>query len=194
MARAPSNCRIRSTSIADVPRAELVARLARALRDVPDFPKPGIVFKDITPVLADATLFAETTAAMAAPYHGRGITHVAGIESRGFILAAPIAQALGAGFVPIRKSGKLPWRSVGKEYGLEYGTDRLEMHVDACTTDSQVLLVDDVLATGGTAAAACALIEDVGGRVVGCSFLLAIAALRGHERLRGRSLDVLVVA
>jgi adenine phosphoribosyltransferase len=166
----------------------LVARLTRTVRDVPDFPKPGIVFKDITPVLADATLFRDVTAAMAASFADRGVTHVAGIESRGFILAAPIAQALGAGFIPIRKPGKLPWRSVGKEYALEYGTDRLEMHVDACTTDSRVLLVDDVLATGGTAAAACALIEDVGGRVLGCSFLLAIGALRGEDRLEGRDL------
>jgi adenine phosphoribosyltransferase len=162
----------------------LVERLTRTLREVPDFPKPGIVFKDITPVLADPALFADATAAMAAPYHGRGIMYVAGIESRGFILAAPIALALGAGFIPIRKPGKLPWRSVGKEYALEYGTDRLEVHVDACTNGSTVLLVDDVLATGGTAAAACALLEDVGARVVGCSFLLTIAALRGEDRLR----------
>jgi adenine phosphoribosyltransferase len=162
----------------------LVERLTRTLRDVPDFPKPGIVFKDITPVLADPGLFADATAAMAAPYHGRGIRYVAGIESRGFILAAPIALVLGAGFIPIRKPGKLPWRSVGKEYALEYGTDRLEVHVDACTYGSAVLLVDDVLATGGTAAAACALLEDVGARVVGCSFLLTIAALGGEDRLR----------
>ena len=185
-------CHIRSTSIADVPTTDLVARLTRSLRDVPDFPKPGIVFKDITPVLADAALFAEVTAAMAEPFRELGTTHVAGIESRGVILAAPIAQAIGAGFIPIRKPGKLPWRSVGKEYALEYGTDRLEMHVDACTKDSRVLLVDDVLATGGTAAAACALIEDVGGQILGCSFLLAIASLRGADRLRGRPLAVLL--
>ena len=166
--------------------AELLARLTRSLRDVPDFPKPGIVFKDITPVLADAALFADVTAAMAAPYQGRGITHVAGIESRGFILAAPIAQSLGAGFIPVRKPGRLPWRTVGKDYALEYGTDRLEMHVDACPRDSRVLLVDDVLATGGTASAACALIEEVGSHVIGCAFLLAIAELRGDDRLRGR--------
>jgi adenine phosphoribosyltransferase len=175
-----------------VSRDELVRRLARAVRDVPDFPKPGVVFKDITPVLAHGALFAEVTAAMAEPYRGLGVTHVAGIESRGFILAAPIAQALGAGFIPIRKPGKLPWRTLGQEYVLEYGTDRLEMHVDACTSDSRVLLVDDVLATGGTAAAACVLIERAGGQLVGCSFLLAIAALKGEGRAGIRNASALL--
>ena len=172
----------------------LADRLARTLRDVPDFPKPGIVFKDITPVLGNATLFAEVTAAMAAPFRDERITHVAGIESRGFILAAPVAQALGAGFIPIRKPGKLPWRSVGKSYALEYGTDTLEMHADAFTKGSRILLVDDVLATGGTAAASAELIEDVGGIVVGCSFLLEIASLRGAQRLRDRPLRFLLSA
>jgi adenine phosphoribosyltransferase len=172
----------------------LVSRIRRTLRDVPDFPKPGIVFKDITPVLADAALFAEVTAAMAAPFAARGITRVAGIESRGFILAAPVAQALGAGFLPIRKPGKLPWRTAGRDYALEYGSDRLEMHIDACDKGARVLLVDDVLATGGTAAAACALIEDVGGTVVGCSFLLTIAILRGSDRLIGREVRSLLSA
>jgi adenine phosphoribosyltransferase len=171
---------------------DLVACLRRTLRDVPDFPKPGIVFKDITPVLADAALFADVTAAMAEPFRDSGVTHVAGIESRGFILAAPIAQALGAGFIPIRKPGKLPWRSFGKEYALEYGSDRLEMHVDACTGDSRVLLVDDVLATGGTAAAAAALVEGAGGTIVACSFLLAIGALGGSSRLAARPLHILL--
>jgi adenine phosphoribosyltransferase len=170
----------------------LVTRLQRVLRDVPDFPKPGIVFKDITPVLADAELFADVTSAMAAPFASMGVTHVAGIESRGFILAAPVAQALNAGFLPIRKPGKLPWRTAGRDYALEYGTDRLEMHVDACSAGARVLLVDDVLATGGTAAAACALVEDVGGTVVGCSFLLTIAALRGSDRLIGREVRSLL--
>jgi adenine phosphoribosyltransferase len=174
--------------------ATLIATLERTLRDVPDFPKPGIVFKDITPVLRDAALFTRVTAAMAAPFRDEGVTHVAGIESRGFIFAAPIAQALGAGFIPVRKPGKLPWRVVGKSYALEYGSDRLEMHVDACTTGSRVLLVDDVLATGGTAAAAAELIEDVGGMLVGCSFLLAIGALNGASRLRDRRAHVLLSA
>ena len=174
--------------------ASLVVTLQRTLRDVPDFPKPGIVFKDITPVLGDGALFARVTAAMAAPFREQGVTHVAGIESRGFILAAPVAQALGAGFIPIRKPGKLPWRAVGKSYALEYGTDQLEMHVDACTARSRVLLVDDVLATGGTAAAAAELIEEVGGILVGCSFLLAIGALNGASPLRDRAVHVVLSA
>jgi adenine phosphoribosyltransferase len=172
--------------------AALTARLTRTLRDVPDFPKPGIVFKDITPVIGDAALFAAVTAAMAAPFQRLDVTHVAGIESRGFILAAPVAQALGAGFIPIRKAGKLPRRSMAKEYALEYGSNRLEVHVDACTANARVLLVDDVLATGGTAGAAAELIEELGGVVVGCSFLLAIDALHGAERLRGRLQRVLL--
>jgi adenine phosphoribosyltransferase len=145
-------------------------------------------------VLSDSTLFAEVTTAMARPFGESGVTHVAGIESRGFILAAPVAQALGAGFVPIRKPGKLPWRSIGRDYALEYGRDRLEMHADVCTTGSRVLLVDDVLATGGTAAAASALIEESGGTVVGCSFLLAIEMLDGRQQLGARRLEVLVTA
>jgi adenine phosphoribosyltransferase len=166
--------------------AALLARLRRRLRDVPDFPKPGILFKDITPVLADQEVFAAVIGAMAAPFMDSGITHVAGIESRGFIFGAPVAQTLHAGFIPIRKPGKLPWKTAGKDYALEYGTDRLEMHADACTAGSRVLLVDDVLATGGTAAAACELIEDVGATVAGCSFLLSLVALRGSQRLTGR--------
>lgn len=174
------------------PPSDLDARLRAALRDVPDFPSAGIVFKDITPLLGDARLFAECTRAMAAPFAGAGITHVAGIESRGFILAGPVAQALGAGFVPIRKPGKLPWRTAGRDYALEYGRDRLEMHLDACPAPSRVLLVDDVLATGGTAAAACELIEEVGGIVAGAAFLLAIPALHGESRLAGRVTHALI--
>jgi adenine phosphoribosyltransferase len=176
------------------PVLDLGTRVRRALRDVPDFPKSGIVFKDITPMLADPALFADVIAAMAAPFAAGAVSYVAGIESRGFILAAPIAQALGAGFIPIRKPGKLPWRSVGEEYALEYGTDRLEMHVDACTKGARVLVVDDVLATGGTAAAACALVERVGGIVAGCSVLLELDALGGRARLAGRRLQAILHA
>jgi adenine phosphoribosyltransferase len=167
-------------------------RLFAALRDVPDFPKPGIVFKDITPLLAEPTLLRALVVSMAAPWEEAGVTHIAGVESRGFILAAPIAIALGAGFVPIRKPGKLPWKSAGKDYALEYGTDRLEMHVDACPAPARVLLVDDVLATGGTAAAACELIEQVGGSVLGCAFLLSITALNGAHRLSHRRVEILL--
>ena len=137
------------------------------MRDVPDFPKPGILFKDITPLLADGGLFPKACEKMAAPFKGAGVTLVAAIESRGFLLGGPVAQALGAGVVPIRKVGKLPYTTRRVTYQLEYGTDALEVHVDACAKGANVLIVDDVLATGGTAAASCELIESVGGRVVG---------------------------
>lgn len=167
------------------PAADLQARLLAALRDVPDFPKPGVLFKDVTPVLADAGLFRDVTEFMAAWYGDAGITRVAGIESRGFILGAPIAQHLGVGFVPLRKPGKLPYDRERVDYALEYGTDTLEAHVDACPGD-RVLIVDDVLATGGTAEAACRLVEVVGGQVVGCAFLLTLGFLGGERRLEGR--------
>ena len=170
----------------------LASRVRRTLRDVPDFPKPGIVFKDITPVLADATLFADVITAMATWYQGSGITHVAGVESRGFIFAAPIACAIGAGFLPIRKPGKLPSQTIAREYALEYGSDRLEMHADACVAGSRVLLVDDVLATGGTSAAAASLIEAIGSEVIGCAFLLAIDSLHGADCMQGRPVRVLL--
>lgn len=170
---------------ASIDASGLRARLATSLRDVPDFPKPGILFKDISPVLADAALFGDVIAVMADCWRGEKITHVAGIESRGFLFAAPVALALGAGLIPIRKPGKLPYSTVHKEYALEYGTDRLEMHVDACPAGSRVLLVDDVLATGGTAAAGCELVTQVGGTIIGCAFLLEISGLGGKSRLSG---------
>lgn len=163
-----------------------------SIRDIPDFPSPGILFRDITPLLADGALFRDVTAAMAAAFVGAGVTHVAGIESRGFVLAAPVAQSLGAGFIPIRKQGKLPWKTVGRAYGLEYGTDRLEIHEDACPGDCRVLIVDDVLATGGTARASAELVRLVGGSVVGFSFLLALGALGGESRLTPDRVDVLL--
>jgi adenine phosphoribosyltransferase len=173
-------------------RDALRRRVLATLRDVPDFPKKGIVFRDITPVLADAVLLRDVITGLAAPWMESGITHVVGIESRGFIFASPIAIALGAGFIPIRKPGKLPWRTAGKEYALEYGTDHLEVHVDACPAPARVLLVDDVLATGGTASTACELIEQVGGEVAGCSFLLTIPGLGGVACLESRRIDSLV--
>ena len=153
------------------------------IRDVTDFPKPGIVFKDITPLLADAALFRETTQAMARPFEGRGITHVVAIESRGFILGGPIAQHLGAGLVPARKQGRLPWQTLRTEYALEYGTDVLEMHVDALPPGAQAVIVDDVLATGGTAAAVAALVQRAGAGLQGFSFLMALRFLEGRARL-----------
>jgi adenine phosphoribosyltransferase len=167
-------------------------RIAARLRDVPDFPQAGILFKDITPLLSDAPLFRDVIDELAAPFGSRSVTHVAGIESRGFILAAPVALALGAGFIPIRKPGKLPRQTVAREYALEYGTNRLELHADACAAGARVLLVDDVLATGGTAEAAAALIELIGGHVVGCAFLLAIGALDGAARMKDRELHTLL--
>ena len=170
----------------------LQQRLTATLRVVPDFPSPGIMFQDVTPVLADAELLRDAMAALAAPWRDAGVTHVAGIESRGFIFGAPIAMAVGAGFIPVRKPGKLPYERATLDYELEYGSGRLEVHVDACPHPARVLVVDDVLATGGTAKAACELIEAVGGTVVGCGFLLAIRALAGQQRLEGRRVEVLV--
>lgn len=170
----------------------MIEQLRHAIRDVPDFPTPGIVFKDITPVLADAELFEQVTTAMAEPFVREGITHVVAIESRGFILGAPIAQALGVAFIPVRKPGKLPNRTVREEYKLEYGTDALEMQADALGTDAQVLIVDDVLATGGTAAAACRLTERMGATVVACTFLIELSFLTGRAALEGRRYEALV--
>ncbi len=171
------------------PSTRIVDDLRRAVRDVPDFPKPGIVFKDITPLLANGVLFPKACDHMAAPFRDAGVTLVAAIESRGFLLGGPIAQALGAGIIPIRKVGKLPYTTRRVTYALEYGTDALEVHVDACAKGAHVLIVDDVLATGGTASAACELIESVGGRVVGCSFLITLGFLNGASRLAGRRLE-----
>jgi len=172
--------------------ATLSDRLKARLRVVPDFPSPGIMFQDITPVLGDAALLREVVEAMAAPWRDAGVTHVAAIESRGFILGAPVAIELGAGFIPIRKPGKLPYRSVGRDYALEYGSGRLEMHEDACPEAARVLVVDDVLATGGTARAACELVEGVGGTVLGCAFFVSIRALEGQKRLDERPVRVLL--
>ncbi|HUO51762.1 MAG TPA: adenine phosphoribosyltransferase [Gemmatimonadaceae bacterium] len=163
----------------------LAADLRRAIRDVPDFPKPGILFKDITGVLADHALFARAVHAMAAPFAGDHVTYVAGIESRGFILGAPVALAMGAGFIPLRKPGKLPSAVERVEYALEYGTDALEVLHGALRAGHRVLIVDDVLATGGTARAACDLVNATGAHVVGCSFLLELTALAGLAKLTG---------
>jgi adenine phosphoribosyltransferase len=167
-------------------------RIKGAIRDVPDFPKPGIVFKDITPVLADPELLRQTVRAMADPFVRDEVSYVVGVESRGFILAAPVALELGAGFIPVRKRGKLPYRTAATEYALEYGTDRLEIHADAHGPEARVLVVDDVLATGGTAAATCRLVEGLGGVVVGCSFLIALSFLPGLATLSERRVEAVV--
>ncbi|MGA7271606.1 MAG: adenine phosphoribosyltransferase [Acidimicrobiia bacterium] len=156
---------------------------ASLIRDIPDFPEPGVMFKDITPILADHTTFASLVRAMTEPFLGDGVTKVAGIEARGFTLAAPIALRLDAGLIPIRKPGKLPYETLGEEYSLEYGTDRLEMHTDAASSSDRVLIVDDVIATGGTAAAARRLVERVGAEVVGFSVFIELAFLNGKQAL-----------
>jgi adenine phosphoribosyltransferase len=175
-----------------VPDADLAALLRAAVRDVPDFPKPGILFKDITPVLRDADLFRRATAAMADPFRDAGITHVIAIESRGFIFGAPIAQSLGAAFVPMRKPGKLPYLTEREEYDLEYGKDALEVHRDAMAREARALVVDDLLATGGTAGAACRLAERFGAQVVACAFLIELAFLNGRARLGARDVRALI--
>ena len=166
-------------------------RVREALRPIKDYPKPGIVFQDITPVLGDATLLRDVISALAEPFAARGVTHVVGIEARGFILGGAVATTLGAGFVPVRKPGKLPWERVTEEYALEYGTDSLECHRDALGAGSKVLVVDDVLATGGTAKAAGNLARKLGAEVVGWSFLLEISFLKGREKLEGAHCHVL---
>jgi len=174
-----------------VPDVSLDA-IRSVIRDVPDFPKPGIVFKDITPLLIEAKLFAGAVERMVAPYRGEGITRVVAIESRGFLLGAPIAVALGAGLVPIRKPGKLPAARERVEYALEYGTDAVEMHSDALGPGDRVLLVDDVLATGGTAQAAGKLVRARGVALVGYSFLIELAFLGGRKRLAAARIEALL--
>lgn len=167
-----------------------IAELAKLVRDVVDYPTTGIVFKDITPLLAEGTAFAAVVTALAAPFRD-GIDVVAAIEARGFILGAPVALALQAGFVPLRKSGKLPGPVLSERYSLEYGTDRIEMHTDALHPGQRVLLVDDVIATGGTAEAACRLVQRAGARVTGLAALLELTALGGRSRLGEVEIHVL---
>jgi adenine phosphoribosyltransferase len=167
-------------------------RILSRIRDVPDYPSPGVMFKDITPLLADAAAFADVIDQFAAPHRGTGIELVVGIEARGFILAAPLAIALGAGFVPVRKSGKLPHVTVGAAYDLEYGSAQIEVHADGIGAGQRVLVVDDVLATGGTAEAACSLVEQVGGVVIGVEFLIELALLGGRGKLAGHDVRALV--
>ena len=157
--------------------------LRRYIRDVPDFPKPGIIFKDITPLLRDRSAFDDTIALMCEPFAKDGVTAVAAIESRGFIFGSCIARALGAGFIPIRKPGKLPWTKRRNEYVLEYGTDALEIHDDAVSENDRVLIVDDVLATGGTIVAASALVRGFGAHIVALSTVIELSFLEGRRKL-----------
>jgi adenine phosphoribosyltransferase len=162
------------------------------IRDVPDFPSPGIVFRDLTPLLGDAEALRFTVDALAEAFEGRRVDKVVGIEARGFILAAPVAYRLAAGLAPVRKRGKLPWRTEFEEYALEYGTDRLEIHADAVAPGDHVLVIDDVIATGGTARATTRLIERLGASVVGLGFLVELTFLSGREKLEGYDVVSLV--
>lgn len=167
--------------------------LKSTIRNIPDFPKPGILFRDITTMLKDAAAFAAVINQLAERYRDRRLDAVAGIESRGFIFGAALAAKLGLGFIPIRKPGKLPAQTVSEEYSLEYGTDKIEMHVDAVSPGMRVLLIDDLLATGGTMKAACGLIEKTGGTVAECCFIIELAALEGRSALIGKDIFSLLV-
>ena len=160
-----------------------IERLRQAIRNVPDFPQPGIQFKDITPLLADPQLFELSVDLMTAPYQQGDIDAVVGIDARGFIFAAAAARKLSAGFVPVRKKGKLPYQTIEKSYDLEYGSNTVAIHTDAVENGDRVLLVDDLLATGGTAAAALTLLEKFGADVVEVSFLIELEALEGRKLL-----------
>ncbi len=162
--------------------------LKKFVRDIPDFPKKGIVFKDITPMLADPQAFTAAIDAIVSAFAGRGVSKVAGIESRGFLFAPAVAAKLNAGVIPVRKKGKLPYKTHRAEYALEYGTDAVEIHVDAAKKGEKILLVDDVIATGGTAKAACELIEMTGAQVIGTAFFIELDFLKGREKLAGREI------
>jgi adenine phosphoribosyltransferase len=161
------------------------------IRSIPDYPNPGVTFRDITPLLGDGPAFNEAISKIAARFVDANIQRVIGVEARGFILGAPIAVALGAGFVPVRKAGKLPWAVVREEYDLEYGSDKLEIHRDAIHPGERILVVDDVLATGGTAAATCRLVSALGGDIVALAVLIELPFLEGRAKLDGITVESL---
>ncbi len=178
-----------SERITPLTRSLLVEQL---VRDVPDFPTPGILFKDITPVLANFEAMREVFGHFYTFGREMKPDVVVGIESRGFVLGMPLSQELGVGFVPVRKPGKLPYTTIREEYTLEYGTNALEMHIDAIEAGMRVLIIDDLLATGGTASAACRLVERLGGEVCGLSFMIELGFLHGRKRIEGRAVQSLV--
>ena len=161
------------------------------IRSIPDYPKPGIVFRDITTLLGDAKGFRTAVDALVQLHSGATFDMVAGIEARGFILGGAVAHQLGLGFVPVRKKGQLPWKTIGQEYDLEYGTDTVEIHTDAIHEGARVLLIDDLIATGGTAEAAVKLVARAGGNVMAASFVIELPALGGRERLEALDIEVL---
>ena len=163
------------------------------IRDVPDFPRPGIVFKDITPLLGDPAGLAACVDELAAPFENHGVELVAAPEARGFVIGGMAAERLGAGFVPLRKPGKLPRFALGADYELEYGAERLEMHTDAIADGTRILIVDDVLATGGTAAASAQLVALGGGELVGFSFIVELAFLDGRRQLGGARIESAII-
>ena len=169
-----------------------MSEFSSLIRSVPDFPKPGILFRDVTPVLSNPQAFAQVTSALSAHVKAVGATHLVGIESRGFICGVPVAHALGLPFVPVRKPGKLPCAKRRVEYALEYGTDAVEMHADALSAGDRVVVVDDLLATGGTAEAACRLVEESGASVAAVLVVIELAALGGVARLAPRAVHALL--
>ncbi|MEF3279457.1 MAG: adenine phosphoribosyltransferase [Elusimicrobiota bacterium] len=176
----------------DTKEQKLATEIKKLIRDVPDFPKPGIIFKDIMPFLANNKSFKKTIKNLSLRYKNKNISKVIGIEARGFILAAPLALEIGAGFIPVRKKGKLPYKTVSISYDLEYGQDTLQIHEDALKKGENVIIVDDVLATGGTANAVCKLIEKLGGNVYEIFMLIELEFLKGREKLKDYNLFSLI--
>ena len=166
--------------------------LKKLIRNVPDFPQPGIIFRDITPLLADAQALSLATRRMAEPFRRLKVDRVLGAESRGFIFGALVARELNCGFAPIRKPGKLPGKTISAQYQLEYGADKLQIHTDAFQTGQKILMVDDLLATGGTMAASCQMVEKLGGNIVGISFLIELIFLKGRQKLGNYTIHSLI--
>jgi adenine phosphoribosyltransferase len=167
------------------PGREVEGRLRSVIRDIPDFPKPGILFKDITPALLDADLFQDTVSALAEWTRGQDAAKVVGVDARGFLFAGAVADRLGLGLVPVRKPGKLPFQTVSESYDLEYGVNTLELHTDAIGANEKIVVVDDLLATGGTVVAAARLVEALGGTIAGLAFVVELGFLNGRDRLSG---------
>jgi adenine phosphoribosyltransferase len=163
------------------------------IRSIPDYPKPGIIFRDITTLLQDPVGFRVTVEGLVQSFQAGQVDKVAGVEARGFILGGAVAHQLDAGFIPVRKKGKLPWQTIGQDYALEYGTDRVEIHTDAILEGERVLLIDDLIATGGTAAAAIELIRQTGGKIIGAAFVIDLPDLGGRKRIESMGVDVVAL-